>query len=387
MVHSDVSSADSTASLAQLVASNRVLICIGAGGVGKTTIAASIGLLAAQMGRQTLVMTIDPARRLAVSLGLEELTHTPREVPLGSAASAGTNGTLHAMVLDQKRTFDEVIARHSPDERTFKRVMDNRLYQELSTRLAGGQEYAAIEKLYETVQTSPADLLVLDTPPTANAIDFLEAPSKMVALIDGPAVRLFVRSYEEMGRFSLRVLSIPARYVFKRLARFVGGRFLDDVAAFFADLHAMLGGFRDRAADVSEMLGRSDVGFVVVTSPAAQAVDEAVALRKRLAESSLKPAVHVINRVHSTQAVGLDEATTVEQLESAGLASARARDLAPLLIRSHQQMAALAGADTRQIARLLDDCGPGCPHVRVPLLTQDVHDVATLKEVSEHLAR
>lgn len=387
MVHSDVSSDKAIAPLARLVASNRVLICVGAGGVGKTTIAASLGVLAARMGRRALVMTIDPARRLAVSLGLEELTHTPREVPLGGIVSTAPNGALHAMVLDQKRTFDEVIARHSPDERTFRRVMGNKLYQELSTRLAGGQEYAAIEKLYDTVQTSSADLLVLDTPPTVNAIDFLEAPRKMVALIDGPAVRLFVRSYEEMGRFSLRVLSIPARYVFKRLARFVGGRFLDDVAAFFADLHSMLGGFRDRAADVAKMLGQPDVGFVIVTSPAPQAVDEAVALRRRLAESSLKPAAHVVNRVHSAQAVGLDEATTVAQLLSAGVADLQARELTPLLIRSHQQMAALAASDTRQIARLLDYRGPAAPYVRVPLLAQDVHDIATLNQVSQHLAR
>jgi anion-transporting ArsA/GET3 family ATPase len=381
----DLSRTDGSAALVRLVREKRVLVSVGAGGVGKTTVAASLGLLAAQQGRRSLVMTIDPARRLAVSLGLDSLEHQPKLVPEEKMRAVGLPPLLQAMVLDPKRTFDEVIARHAPDEATFQRIMQNKLYRELSTRLAGGQEYAAIERLYDAFSASDSDLLVLDTPPTVNAIDFLDAPRRMVALLDGAAVRLFVRSYEQVGRFNFRSLSLGAAYVFKRLARFVGGAFLDDVAQFFADLHTMLGGFRTRAAEVMELLKREDVGFVVVTSALPQAIEEAMLLSDRLLARELRPAAFVINRVHEQGVPALEEAEVVAELRRLDLGDGEARALAAVLLRSAQQMSQLAEADAGQVRRLIDRYGPDVPYLIVPLLPQDVYDVATLARLAGYL--
>jgi anion-transporting ArsA/GET3 family ATPase len=294
---------------------------------------------------------------------------------------------LQAMVLDPKRTFDEVIERHAPDPATVERIMQNKLYRELSTRLAGGQEYAAIERLYEAFRSSDCDLLVLDTPPAVNAIDFLDAPRKMVALLDGPAVRLFVRGYEQVGRFNFGALSFGAAYVFKRLARFVGGEFLDDVSRFFADLHTMLDGFRNRAAEVMQLLQRDDVGFIVVTSPHPQAIEESILLTERLAQGKLRPAAFVINRVHERSVSDLPEEQVVSELQRLDVGQTTARAVAPLLLRSGRQMGQLAQADARQIRRLVEHCGEHYPYIVVPLLPQDVHDVATLARLARLLGR
>lgn len=373
--------------LVELVQSKRILITVGAGGVGKTTVGASIGLLGARLGRRSLVMTIDPARRLAVALGLEDLGHEEEAIPGRELDRVGVrSGYLKAMMLDQKRTFDEVIRRHAPDEQTFARIMANKLYRELSTRLAGGQEYAAIEQLYDTVQTTDADLLVLDTPPTVNAIDFLEAPKKIIELLDGPAVRMFVRSYERTGHFSFKVLAASASYVFRRLARFVGGRFLDDVAEFFGDMHSLLAGFRARAAEVVGLLARTDVCFVVVTTAEPQAVNEAIGLCERLQAGDLCLAAFVINRVHPLQTTTLAEREVYEHLVAAQLAKPRAQELAPLLLRAQRQMQALAETDEREIERLRETCGKHFPYIRVPLLNEEVHNIATLASLSDWLA-
>lgn len=379
-------STEQKGALVRLAGQKRVVVCVGAGGVGKTTIAACLGLLGAGEGRRVLVLTIDPARRLAVALGLGSLEHEPKEVPGDKMRAAGFPvGLLRAMVLDQKRTFDEVIARHAPDEATRARIMENKLYRELSTRLAGGQEYAASEKLYDAFSASESDLLVLDTPPTANAIDFLEAPRKMVGLLEGPAVRLFVRSYEQAGRFSFKVLSLGAAYVFKRLARFVGGSFLDDIAAFFADLHTMLDGFRARATEVLELLKRDDVAFVVVTSPSPRSIDEAIALAGRLRAGDVEPAAFVINRVHARVPVCPDGAELAGELAALDVPEALAHGLAGILLRTQQQMWALGSADEAEIARLKQSCGDRASYIEVPLLSHDVHDVAQLARLTEFL--
>ncbi len=378
--------APSSDGLLPLVRDKRILITVGAGGVGKTTTAASLGLLGAACGRRTLVLTIDPARRLAVSLGLEALDNEEREVPAEKLAAANLPpGLLYAMMLDQKRTFDEVIHRHAADKATDERIRANKLYRELSTRLAGGQEYAAIEKLYDIVDGGRYDLLILDTPPTVNAFDFLEAPRKMVEMLDSPAVKLFIKSYETAGKLSLKVLTFGSRYVFKRLARFVGGDFLDDVAEFFADMHSMLGGFREHAAAVTELLANDDTGFVIVASPDQRAITQAILFCDRLQEAAYPLAAFVLNRVHPPRRCELSSGALKDALADRGVPPRLGERLAPLLQRSLEQAQALADADARTIAELREACGEEPLYLQVPLLDDDIHDVEGLLTLARYL--
>lgn len=369
----------------ELVKSNRILLTVGAGGVGKTTTAAAIGVLAAKANKKSLVMTIDPAHRLAVSLGLRALDHKERVVPEEKMEDANLpSGLLHAMMLDRQQAFDDLIRRQAPNEASVQRVMANKLYRVLSTRLAGGDEYAAMEMLYALSSANRYDLLVLDTPPTANAMDFLDAPQKMVNLMDSPVVRLFVQTYEQSGRFSLRALSLGA-FVFRRLSQFVGGGFLDDVAAFFADFSHLLQGFRDRAAAVVELLADENTGFVIVTSPDPRAIDEAIALHDRLLLSRMVPAAFVINRVHDTDTLDLSTEEVAQLAVADGLAEVASRRIAPLLVASHEKLAVLARADRAQIQRLTKHCGDKYPYVEIPFFDQDIHDLDGLVLISDHL--
>ncbi len=375
------------ASLLSVVKRARVVISVGAGGVGKTTTAAALGLLGAQCGRRTLVLTIDPARRLAVSLGLRGgLDHHQRPVPAEKMRAAGLEpGLLYAMMLDQKQTFDDLIRRQSADEQSARRVLANKLYREISTRLAGGQEYAAMEKLHELVEQGAYDLIVLDTPPTANAIDFFEAPHKMVNLIDSPAVAFFLKSYRTAGRFSFKLLSAGASLVFRRLARFVGGGFLDDVAEYFGAMHALLDGFKERAAKVIELLSRVDVAYIVVTSPDRRAVDEAIGFDQRFAAIGSAATGFVINRVHPL-ARSTPAAEQVErELLRCAMAPQEAAALAPRLLDAHQRMQVLGEADAAQIERLISRCGAGKHYVRVPLFDEDIYDVGGLLKLARYL--
>lgn len=375
--------------LVELVRTRQVLVVVGAGGVGKTSVAASLALLAAAQGRRSLVLTIDPARRLASALGIEQLADEPSAVPADKLAAIGVGaGLLHAAMLEQKRTFDEVVARHAGDAETYERVLRNKLYHELSTRLAGGQEYAAMEKLHEVATSGRYDLVVLDTPPTANAVDFLDAPQKMVALVDGPALQIFLRSYEQAGRFSFGLLTRGSAFIFRRLARFVGGAFLDDVAAFFGDLHALLGGFRQRAAMVVELLHRESSSFVVVCSADPRATLEAEALGERLAASALRPAAFVINRVHHAAPTAAPSASELcDALRDAGVDGETSHALGPLLARSAAQSQVLAAGDAAAIAELRRRCGEEVLYLAVPLLCSDVHDLPALAALAQQLAR
>ncbi|MBK8480795.1 MAG: AAA family ATPase [Proteobacteria bacterium] len=373
--------------LVELVRKRRVLVVVGAGGVGKTSVAASLALLAAAHGRRSLVLTIDPARRLASSLGIAALADEPSEVPAAKLAAVGVGGgLLHAAMLEQKRTFDEVVARYATDAATCARVMNNKLYQELSTRLAGGQEYAAMEKLHEVVTGGRYDLVVLDTPPTANAVDFLEAPQKMVALVDGAALQIFLRSYERAGRFSFGLLTRGSAFIFRRLARFVGGAFLDDVAAFFGDMHGLLGGFRQRAATVAELLHQPESGFIIVCTAEPRAALEAVALADRLLESELRASAFVVNRVRTAATTALDEENLREALRAQRIDDATGDEAAPLLARSWAQTQSMAAADAAAIEHLRQRCGAAVPYVQVPLLPGDVHDLEALAALAQQLA-
>ena len=367
-------------SLEPIVKNKRVLICVGSGGVGKTSTAATIGLLATRLQIKTLVMTIDPARRLAAALGLAEMDHKARPVPDEKLASAGINpGLYDAMMLEPKGTFDELVRRYAPDGETVQRLLQSKIYQQVSSRLAGSQEYAAMEMLHAIRQEDRYRLLVLDTPPTANALDFLNAPRKMVDAVQSPAVSLFVRSYEKAGHLSLDMLGFGASYVVRRLARFVGSDFLNDIAEFLSRLSTLLEGMQERAAAVQQMLAADDTGFIVVTSPDPGAVDEAIHFSTLLAQQGMDLVAVVVNRVHPMHPVALDEAEIAHKVEEAsGLSPEDASNLARVLERSHAQLQSLARADAVQVQRLREHCGDQPLYLPVPLFNEDIYDMLGL---------
>jgi anion-transporting ArsA/GET3 family ATPase len=374
--------------LLPLLESRRILICVGSGGVGKTTTAAALGLLAARIPRKTLVMTIDPARRLAAALGLSRLDHTQRAMPAHKLQAAGIDGgSFQAMMLDPKRTFDEMVRRHAPDSSTVDRLLASRLYQQISSRLAGAQEYAAMELLHAQWLAGDHELLLLDTPPSANALDFLDAPRKMVNAVESPAVSLFIRAHQQAGRLSLNLLGFGAAYVFRRLARFVGGAFLDDIAQYLAELSGMLGGMKDRAEAVQEMLRREDVGFVIVTGPDPRSIDEAIDFHRRLQRMGMAPAAVVINRVHPLFQNELELEPLARRIKDrTGVPRAVARRLGAAMVDTHEQVQVLARADEEEIQRLVRGCGEDQNYVRVPLFDEDIFDIAGLVKLGSFLA-
>ncbi|MFH1130728.1 MAG: ArsA-related P-loop ATPase, partial [Pseudomonadota bacterium] len=259
-------------------------------------------------------------------------------------------------------------------------------YRQLSTRLAGGEEYAAMEMLHLLYEANQYDLLVLDTPPAANALEFLDAPQKMVNLLESPAVNLFISIHKQSGRFSFKLLSFGAAFVFKRIARFVGGNFLDDVAKFFFDFSNLLEGFAQRATRVVELLSQKDTGFVIVTSPDPRAIDEAIDFRAQLVERDMHPAAFVINRVHKMDtAIQLTEEKTAQLLAAAGLDPKICSRLSPVLLSAQERIGILVANDADQIQRLRENCGNSYQYVQIPFFDHDIHDISGLTKIIDAL--
>ncbi|MEK6607903.1 MAG: ArsA-related P-loop ATPase [Myxococcota bacterium] len=370
-------------SLAPLLDGKRVIICVGSGGVGKTTCAAALGLQAALRGRKTLVLTIDPARRLATSVGLAELDHVERPVEGEVFRAADLSpAPLHLMMLDVRRTFDELIARFAADAEARARLHKNRIYQEIAGRLAGSHEYAAMEKLRSLDEKRRYDLIVLDTPPSRNALDFLDAPGKMADAIDSPALHWITRA----GTVGARGLGFGGAFVLRRLARFLGNRFLEDIAAFLGEFNALLGGFRTRAREVQALFHDPELAFVVVSTPDPQAADEAIFFAERLRASGLGVGGVAINRVRPAAPRGLpnDLAAQIARATGAAPDAAETRAAAEAMSRAFSDIDVLARADEAQVARIEQECGAACT-ARVPIFPQDVHDLRALAEVGRHL--
>ena len=378
-------------SLDQLVASKRILVCVGSGGVGKTTTAASLGLAGARAGKRTLVLTIDPAKRLANALGLSTLGHDVQAVPPEKVALGGAPvaGSLDAMMLDQKRAFDEIVVRYAKDPESQKRIFGNRIYQQISSTLAGSHEYAAMAKLYDIAGEKKYDLIILDTPPTANALDFLDAPERLTSAIDSPAIQWFTKPYMAAGRFSLKAVGMGAAFVLKRLARFVGSAFLDDMAHFFVEFNAILGGFKERAREVFELLRRADVAFVLVSSAEPPSVDEAIYFYERLVQSHMPLGAFVVNRVHHAAPSTLTREEVIARLtarpELRGYSPDDIVQVASDFDRTHREFQALAEIDAREVARLEKRSAGKAPVVTVPFFDQDIYDVSGLSQMVAYL--
>ena len=343
-----------------------VCICCGSGGVGKTTTSAAIALGMAARGKKVAVLTIDPAKRLANSLGLPDLGNEERRV------KADVDGELWAMMLDPKRTFDEIVEWNAPDERTRDAVLSNPIYQELSNAVAGSQEYMAMEKLHELHQEGRYDLLVLDTPPTRNALDFIDAPKKLAAFIDSRTLQMFTGP----SALGLKVLGRGSGMVFSVLQRATGLDLLKDLSTFFSSFGGMTAGFRERAEKVNGLLADSRSAFVLVTSPRADAVEEAGWFHHRLLEAGLPFAGVVANRVRSATPRGDPSKELAELL--------RDEALARKVMRTFEEERRLAAQDRRNLAALKKHLGRK-PMIEVPHLDDDVHDLPGLRRMDEYL--
>ena len=373
--------------LSELVRARRVIVCVGSGGVGKTTIAAAIALWGALEGRKALCLTIDPARRLAQSLGLGEMRGEEQIVPpaLFEAAGLSPRGTLAAAMLDTKRTFDGLVQKYASSPEARDRILRSKIYQHLSAVLAGTQEYMAMEKLYAVRNEADFDLIVLDTPPTSNALDFLDAPERMVGAIDSPAMRWFMQAYRGTGASS--VVGRGASFVLRGLSRFTGATFLEDLSRFVDDLSGLFGGFRERAVKVYDGMRAPDVSFVIVTSPDPMAINEAIYFSDRLGESQMRREVFVVNRVRPRRPAPRVSSTPeiARRLGAAAADGVDADAFARRLVQNFMDQRTLGEVDDREVHRLEARCGAGPIYACVPAFDQDVHDLSALTRVNAHL--
>jgi anion-transporting ArsA/GET3 family ATPase len=268
--------------------------------------------------------------------------------------------------------------------------MSNRIYQQISSTLAGSHEYAAMAKLYEIANEGKYDLIILDTPPTANALDFLDAPERLTAAIDSSAIQWFTKPYMAAGRFSLKAVGMGAAFVLKRLARFVGSAFLDDMARFFVEFNSILGGFRERAREVFDLLRRPDVAFVLVSSAEPMSIDEAIYFCDRLLASKMPLGAFVVNRVHTSKPSSIDRETLIAKLASRpelrGYSPDDITQVAADFDRTHKEFQQLAEIDATQVSRLTQRSGGNAPIVQVPFFDQDIYDVSGLSQMVKYLA-
>jgi anion-transporting ArsA/GET3 family ATPase len=356
-----------------------VCICAGSGGVGKTTTSAAIASGMAARGLKVCVLTIDPAKRLADSLGLEEMGNEAALVDpsLFEAQGIEMEGELWAMMLDAKETFDELVRRHAPDEETRDRVLSNRIYQQISNALAGSQEYMAMEKLFELHSEGRFDLLVLDTPPSRDALDFLDAPRRLTQFIEGRSMKVFMKP----TGIGMRIAGRGVSMMMGILRRLVGFDLIADLQEFFAAFSGMVDGFQERAKRVNELLADPATTFLVVCGPQGEPISEAVYFHRKLVEAKLPFGGVIVNKVHYFN----------DQLRSDGEDLRRAlvdllgeEDLAERVAANFADYRALAQRDAANIDHLAAELRTQSV-IRVPYLDEDVHDLAGLAEINRYL--
>ncbi len=382
-----MSDAAPAASLDDLVRARDVIVCVGSGGVGKTTMAASIAMHAAQIGKTACVLTIDPARRLANAMGLNELGNTPARIEDSRFDASGVPrpaGRLFAMMLDTKGTWDDLVHRFAASPDQARRILANKYYQQISSAIAGSQEFMAMEKLYELHESKAYDLLVLDTPPTRHALDFLDAPQKMIGFMDDGLLK-FLTSPSRVGKFGFGMLTSSSAMMFAVLQRMTGFEVLKDISDYVSSFSGMHAGFRERAQKVEDQLRSSRSSFALVVSPNAETIDEAIFFYRKLQAAAMPFGGFVVNRVQES-AITTPEAAD-EWLALRGDPAALAGDpgLVVRLIENFADYEARAAAHAVNIAVLRERC-PG-PHFwsSVPAFDSDVHDLSGLARVNGRL--
>jgi anion-transporting ArsA/GET3 family ATPase len=365
--------------LSDVLEDKGICICAGSGGVGKTTTSAAIATGMAARGLKVCVLTIDPAKRLADSLGLKQLGNEARQVDpaLFEKQDVEMKGELWAMMLDAKATFDELVARQAPDEESRDRVLENRIYQQISRSLAGSQEYMAMEKLFELHSDGEFDLLVLDTPPTRNALDFLDAPKRLTQFIEGRSMKMFMKPTGLAAKVAGRGTSV----VLGVLKRILGFDLLSDLAEFFNAFSGMVEGFQARAKRVDKLLADPSTCFLVVTGPQGEPVNEAVYFHRKLVEAKLPFGGVIVNKVHYSAKEPGEE---TEDLPAALAEKLGDEDLARRVAANFSDYQALAERDARNIERLEREMRTKGV-IRVPYLDEDVHDLAGLAEINRYL--
>ena len=365
--------------VAELLEGKSVCICAGSGGVGKTTTSAAIAAGMAARGLRVGVLTIDPAKRLADSLGLPELGNTERRVDPALFEAEGietSGGELWAMMLDAKQTFDEVVRKHAPDEETRDRILENRIYRQISNALAGSQEYMAMEKLFELHGEGRYDLLVLDTPPTRNALDFLEAPRRLTQFIEGRSLQVFMRP----TGIGMKIFGRGTSMMFSILRRVTGLDLIEDISEFFQAFSSMVGGFQERARRVNELLADPASCFLVVCGPQGEPITEAVYFHRKLVEADLPFGGVIVNKVHHEAQV----AAAGEELRGELSEALADEGLADRVLANFEDYLALGARDRRNIDRLSAEM-KASRVIEVPYLDEDVHDLAGLMEVNRYL--
>jgi anion-transporting ArsA/GET3 family ATPase len=348
--------------MADLVADRSILVCCGPGGVGKPTVAAALAVEAARTGRRAVVVTIDPARRLADALGLDALTNTPGRV------DGDWPGELWALMLDPRATFDDLVTRYAPDPAQAGTILANRFYRNIAGALSGTQEYMAMEKLYELHGDDRFDLVVVDTPPTRNALDFVDAPRRLTRFLDNRLFRLLMLP----ARTGLRAVNLATQAFVRTVGKVVGSDVVSDAVTFFQAFEGMEDGFRQRAARVQQLLGEPTTAFVLVASPRRDATRETEFFADKLAEAGIAVQALVVNRMHPR----FSPAPSVPAGGGAGT------PLAPLY-RNVVELARMADGEEGHVAALATRLT--APAVRVPELESDVHDLSGLARVAAYI--
>ena len=357
-------------SLAGLLDS-KIIVCTGSGGVGKTTISAAIALEAASQGRKTIVVTIDPAKRLADSLGIERLSNTPKRIPAAQFKKAGlAPAKLDAMMLDTKTTFDELVMNNARDPERAKRIIANRFYQAISGALSGTHEYMAMEKLWELHSKGKYDLIVIDTPPTRNALDFIDAPKRMTSFLEGRLLKWFLLPAMGGGKGLFKITNFAAVAFLKAVQKIIGAQVLADTAEFFANFEGMYEGFKQRAQEVLDLLMDESSSFVVVAAPTEHIMEEALFFASTLTSYGLPVKGLIVNRVHPKFDIDSDVNSTSEAINTL---LAVARRFEHLNLREDMALARLEKAM------------PEDQRARIPYLNKEVTDLAALHEVASFL--
>jgi len=358
----------------------RIVVCCGAGGVGKTTTAAALGVRAAEVhGRRTVVLTIDPARRLAQSMGLSELDNTPRQV---KGIDAENGGELHAMMLDMKRTFDEVVQQHTTPQRAAE-IFANPFYQAMSSTFAGTQEYMAMEKLGQLRATDEWDLIVVDTPPSRSALDFLDAPARLSRFLDGRMLRLLLAPARSGGRSMFSLVTASFGLFSRAVQKILGAQLLTDLSGFVAALDSMFGGFRERADETYRILQDPQTAFLLVAAPERDAVREAAYFAERLVAERMPLAGIVLNRMHRSDLASLSAQRS--EAAAAALDAAGDQQMTSDILRIHAALVRQTNREVR-VAATFTDAFPGVPSVAVAAQPADVHDVDGLRTIGALLA-
>ena len=356
--------------------SNRVVVCCGAGGVGKTTTAAAMALRAAEYGRTVVVLTIDPAKRLAQALGISDLGNSPQRVPLAPEVT----GQLYAMMLDMRRTFDEMVVQYSGPDRA-QAILDNQFYQTVATSLAGTQEYMAMEKLGQLLSEDRWDLVVVDTPPSRNALDFLDAPKRLGSFMDSRLWRLLLGPGRGIGRLVTGAVGLAMR----AMSTILGSQMLSDAAAFVQSLDATFGGFREKADRTYALLKRRGTQFVVVSAAEPDALREAAFFVDRLSTEQMPLAGLILNRTHPMlSALPVERAIDATETLAAAADSDESAQIAAAVLRIHADRAVIAKREVRLLTRFTG-AHPHVAIVGVPSLPFDVSDLEALRTIADQL--